>query len=265
MASLDALLTFVDPAGLPPDRESRVASAGRGPYSRTEFRAGLREYAGRRVFTLAGIGAGNTVVVGNRLAESEWAALWDLVKERTGQQLFVFSQEMYLAYLVSGRNPFDEGVADMFVEGHAALTTISEKWVDWDTGVVGVPSKKPGVLGPFAGESVLSLNGYWSTLPTAERRSALRTIYEAQAKDLEWPSRQARQFGGDGHSGTRLEIMLHLIRFQVEMNLRRAKKHGRPTPECVTVWTSDLEWMFKEFYKKGRHNFEWKTAQIRPL
>ena len=267
MSQLANLMLLIDPEGAPASRKERLAAVGRGPYLRKDFNEAVHRYAGGRVFTLKALETGSAVVVGDLLSPAEWVAFWNLVKQRPGEPLRVYSQEMYIAYLLTGTDLFEEDpdLLSAFAEGHRALTTINESWTDWRTGIC--PDPSADATGQMAGRKAgfLSLNGYTTRPSAVERQRVLRACYEGGQRTLKWPAPPPddRADAGSGRSGDRLQYIHDLLLAFIELRTRMANKQGKATPKCVSVWKADHEWMRAEFYMKDKHNFDWKRALIR--
>lgn len=112
-----------------------VSTMGSGPFPETEFDAFLRRL-GVEPYT---VGGGTEILV---LGEEQWSAetLNNLLSERAGKTLRVYSQEMFLTFVLSGADPLDEDedLLRGFGEGHPALEHLSSAGFHWPiTTVVG--------------------------------------------------------------------------------------------------------------------------------
>jgi hypothetical protein len=267
MSQLANLMLLINSEGAPASRKERLASVGRGPYSRKDFNEAVNRYSGGRVFTLKALDTGSAVVVGDLLSAVEWDAFWELVERRPGEPLRVYSQEMYVGYLLTGTDVFedDPDLLSVYAEGHRALTAIMARWTDWRTGICPDPSDDATGNMTVRKAGFLSLNGYTTRLSAAERQRVLGVCYESGQRALIWPASPPddRTAAGSGRSGARLQYIHDLILGFIELRTRMANKQGKAIPKCVTVWTTDHEWMRDKFYVKGTHNFDWKSARIR--
>jgi hypothetical protein len=127
----DWLCHNVDPAAI---GLKAVSTSGSGPFEEAEFDDFLR----RSGITPRTIASGTKVLVIGRREWSE-SALRTLIKARSGMKLRVYSQEMFIAFLLTGNDPLDSpsDVVERWGKGHPALTFLSEVvGFDWPTTVV---------------------------------------------------------------------------------------------------------------------------------
>src|SRR5215213_1780996 len=115
----DAVLKvwFFESFPTPPIKEDGIATMGSGPFEEAD----LDDFLYERGLGIYIPGADTELLVVGREGWSE-DALEDLLEMRAGKTLKVYSQEMFLAFWASGRDPFDDAeVARRFGEGHPAL------------------------------------------------------------------------------------------------------------------------------------------------
>ncbi len=259
-----ALLKFVAPDGQVSKRRDRLVSAGTGPYTRKTFNASVTNHTGRRVFRLDNIGDGEIIIVGSRLSESERDELREIIKAKEGEPLLVYSQEMFIAFILSGRCPFEEGRADEFADGHATLEWLKSEWVEWPEGY-SPPGEVPLIKGPWPQIGLLKACGYSTDLTKEERRSVLSHVYSTPLSKL--PSVDSPEYmkGWGAHSsGTRLQKIANSVHAFAALRHKQDVAGGlRKVSKPVAAWTADLDWMREHLYV-GLHKFDWPRAIVAP-
>jgi len=232
-----------------------VATSGSGPFQEGEFDDFLR----RLQIEPRGIAAGTRVLVVGRRDWSE-NSLKNLIRQRSGQRLWVYSQEMLIAYLATGIDPLtaSEDVVERFGRGHPALVYLSEiAGFDWPTTVIsgGGGSEldanwlEKGFL-KFVGYTVGRSGG-----TEEERREALAKAYRATRLPAFFPA-EYRSEWGSRRSSVRLSKMANSI----ATFCKHAKRRPR-TEIAVAEWEEDLDWL-KVTYYDGRYSFEWPSTAV---
>jgi hypothetical protein len=194
------------------------------------------------------------------IGREEWREedLEELLDKRAGKALKVYSQEMFLSYWASGRDPFeDEKIARKFGEGHPALEFLSNVGFDWPKTLVA------GGDGDFNEElpsvGVLKHSGYTvgkSGLDERERREVLRYVYSSQLPVV--VSVSYMEEWGKPKSKERLQKMAN----SVATFCRNEKRKSRPSLLAISDWEDDLQWLHKTFYS-GRFMFQWPSVSGR--
>ena len=125
----------------------RIGTVGSSPFEETEFDNFLKEF-GFEIF--APSEKLNVLIIGR----SDWEekALHEVIESRRGRELRVYSQEMLLSYLGSGKDLLDyPEVSTGFSEGHPALEHIVEWGFDW-------PNSR--IVPPFQSSGGVSIKGW---------------------------------------------------------------------------------------------------------
>ena len=241
----------VDASGLFP---LGVATLGSGPFNEDDFdiflgRLGIEVYA-----TLPYL---NVLVVGQQDWEED--QLNDAINARRGKELRVYSQEMFLALLRTGKDPLDSPViAIHFGKGHPALEYIKEWGFDWPNARI-VPVSSGVIATPRLREnSPLTIFGYKAGKTGKSKEERLNSLTRVFYADFNANPRLAEflpDWGGP-KSGTRLEKIAE----RVAMNIDPLSAGGR-RPEAVKDWLEDLEWLRTTFYD-GKHTFGWPSPNV---
>lgn len=239
-----------------------LSLTGEWPWSDQQIRE-LMEGAGFSLWKLPDVDVDH-VIVGRR----SWdvSAIEEQIEARQGRRLRIYSQEMWFAKLVTGRDPFDSGDHDLlmaFAKGHPALEYLIRRdtpWPDVSTGelVVGDGVFTEGI--EFGVNSPLRNFGYQvglsSGLSVAERRALLVKFLEA--KDLPFDgdaSDEYRSHWGRPRSVQRLFRVASHIRWLIGW---QGKSPNRA--QANQDWRSDLQWLKKTYYKPDLHRFRWPTT-----
>ena len=235
--------------------EDEIYTHGSGPFEEYEFDAFLRQFGIRIVEPSTDL---TTLVIGQKEWDSE--VLSEIIEARRGQHLLVYSQEMLLALLSTGKDPLDSPrIARAFGEGHPVLKYIQDWGFDW-------PNAKstfvPGASGDvetvdWEGESLLKLMGYTAGAKGRDqgmRREILRRAFLENPPSVS-DTQYLNQWAEPG-SGTRLYKMAE--RITLNINLQTPKPQLQ---EAVRHWREDLAWLRSEFYD-GKHTFHWPYPNV---
>lgn len=204
--------------------------------------------------------SGKTVIVG----QAGWSGnqLQNLIAERVGQTLKVYSQEMFLSYLLTGNDPFNGSreLLDRFSEGHPALEYLSELGFDWpstfvsgggDTELYEADWPKVGLL-KHMGYKV----GNGGIKKVKQRQKILKKVYVSSDLPVV-KSRSYMDEWGKAKSCKRLQKMANSLATFYK-NARR--RHDPPTL-AICHWKTDLDWIHEEFYR-GHCSFSWPSTYV---
>ncbi len=105
-----------------------------------------------------------------------------MLELRNGQTLKIYSQEMFLSFLISGDDPFERGrsILEEFAEGHPALQYLSKLGFDWPTTFVTSSERSVDLSLDLPKNGVLGLLGYHvgqSGVPAKKRRLILSEVF----------------------------------------------------------------------------------------
>lgn len=232
---------------------------GEGPWSDHQIRE-LMEGAGFSLWMLPDTDVEH-VVVGRHSWDAD--ALEQQIEAMEGTRLRIYSQEMWFAKLVTGRDPFDSGDHDLlmaFAIGHPALEHLIERDAPWpevssDDLVVGDGVSTEGF--EFGVNSPLHNFGYQvglsSWLSVSQRRGLLTKFLEA--KELTFDGKataEYRSHWGRPRSVQRLFRIASHIRWLI---LWQGKSPSRM--QANEDWRGDLQWLKKTYYKPKLHKFHW--------
>jgi hypothetical protein len=185
---------------------------------------------------------------------------------REGKSLRVYSQELLLAALITGRDPLedpDAEVLESFRRGHPALEFLAQSELEWpsvlaaDTSVIdGTSIESLGVT-----ESPLRALGYvvgeTKGLSRKERHQILQQAFEDES--LPWVESDAyMEKWGTARSHQRLwRIAFHLATL-----LNGPVGRDRRKPQTRTDWIEDLDWLRDRFYRSRRFRFRWPDVSL---
>ncbi len=196
------------------------------------------------------------------------AALLTHIEARTGQELRIYSQEMWFAAMATGRDPFDAdnpGLLKAFADGHNALQFLIGQEMPWPN----VSDQSGGEVTPIGNselgvlESPMHLMDYrvGKTSPhsDSERRQILDAIF--CSKKLPFGSdcsADYRSNWGTPKSAQRLYRMANHIKYIVE------GPNGSDYRKLVARqdWLKDLAWLKKTYFRKTVHAFKWPDTRV---
>jgi len=202
------------------------------------------------------------------LGKQGWSEkeLIDKIKRSDRTLLQFYSQEMFVAKLVTNRDPFDTGDQELFeafAKGHSGLEFLLGFLNDyWDQ-----PWPYPAEdndQGSWDGnwsdfgvsESPLHLAGYQvgatSKLSVYDRRQILRSCYLNELKFArDSTADYQKQWGKSGTPKRLFRIAQHL------KQLADGQGRDHRKSEAQKDWINDLEWLRKEIYIKSGSKFKW--------
>ena len=193
------------------------------------------------------------------LGKEGWEEDVDIfIEGMKGKKLKVYSQEMAVAYYLTGRDPYDSGILEEFGAGHPGLEYLMEWGFEWPktTVVPSINSKGPtDTSWPQVG--VLKCMGYTvgkRGLSVAARRLILENAYKGSIPNVQ--SKEHMEEWGETSTNRRLKKMANAI-------ASFAKNHKRkqvPSFEAIEDWQEDLQWLKNSFY---RGNFQWPSTEVR--
>lgn len=198
----------------------------------------------------------------------DWSAteLRNLIDARQGLPLRIYSQEMFLVKLATGRDPFDANDPDLleaFAEDHPALQflmSLPDPWPEiTDTTSAEVSIVEPGNYGGVK-QSPLNLLDYHAGVKANQsastRRSILVKCFEAQK--LPFSSDSSKEYiaqWGRGCSAQRLyRIALHLKILADGQGKDSRKQQAR------LDWVNDSKWLKDKFFAKYKRSFKWPES-----
>lgn len=235
-----------------------VVTIGSGPYQENIFDHLLLQ-KGIRVFR-SGSEDVSVLIIGR----DEWseAEINDHLELYAGKHLKVYSQEMFLAFMAIGLDPYgDRNLLMEFGQGHPALEYLSESGFDWVNTQI-IPSKwsaEVGDLDLWPKQSPLKLMGYTvgtNGLAEGARRRILNSAFKGdlpKAHSLEY----MEKWGEPKTSGRLQQIAKEIASF-----VKLHKRQRTPPLAAIEHWEEDLDWLKAEFYHGG-YRFSWPSTYVR--
>ncbi len=179
-----------------------------------------------------------------------------------GETLRIYSQEMFLAKLMTGRDPFDSNNEELllaFAKGHPALEFLLKQSDPWPTICEGNNRPIDPVSNDDYGvaETPLHLLGYHvgatSHLTERQRREILTECFKSRNLEFTIESSDDYQLKwGRGSSAQRLYRMAIHIKWLAEGQGKDPRK-----PQARLDWVNDLEWLRKTFHQSMKSRFKW--------
>jgi hypothetical protein len=255
---LDWVLARASVASIGMKVRDRMGCTGTGPYQPKPFNA-LLERLGISPDPMPDPHVSHVLV-----GREGWSKdLLDLqVDQRRGSTLRVYSQEMLLAALVTGRDPLEEGgedLLDAFKSANGALQYLAAEGLFWP----GAQVQKE--IGPVIGEvdgvedSPLHAMGYSvepaSPATVSQRREMLRLAFETD--QLPWVHSQ-ESWGRPGMPKRLWRIANHLA------TLIWFQGSGPGKAMVRAHWAADLAWLHETIYHKQQFKFVWPKVPVKP-
>jgi hypothetical protein len=235
-----------------------LGCAGEGPWAEALLTQALQDI-GYEFWTLPDVDLRHLIV-----GRKDWTkeALIEQIDAVDGEPLRVYSQEMFLAKLMTGRDPFDANDADLllaFAKGHPALEFLLSLPEPWPTVSEGNGGSIDEVDGDDYGvaETPLHLLGYHvgatSQLTVSERRELLTECFKTHTLEFtEESGEDYKRKWGRGGSAQRLYRMAVHIKWLADGQGKDPRK-----PQARLDWINDLEWLRKTFHGSSKRRFEW--------
>lgn len=238
-----------------------IVTLGSGPFNQEDF----DEFLESKGIQLRSLKSDVDILV---IGQFDWDGedLDDHIESRKGKNLYVYSQEMFLAFLSSSINPYDnkyynEEVLLSFGDEHPGLLHLQEWGFDWPrTSIVQVNGggrlvgtdiwPQVGLLKHMGYHVGINAPFWW------EREEILRIIFTSSIPNV--ISRDyMEQWGTPGSSERLLKLANSIASFA-----RIAKRKSDSPLRAVEDWERDLDWLKKTFYH-GRFTFPWPTTFVR--
>lgn len=235
-----------------------LGSIGEGPWSETPLTEALQDI-GYEFWPLPDVDLRH-LIVGRKGWTKE--ALIEQIDAVDGEPLRVYSQEMFLAKLMTGRDPFDSNDEDLllaFAKGHPALEFLLTLPVPWPTVSEGDGGSIDEVDGDDYGVAATPLHllgyhvGATSQLTLHERRELLTECFKTNSLEFtEESDEDYKRKWGRGGSAQRLYRMAVHIKWLADGQGKDPRK-----PQARLDWINDLEWLRKTFHSSIKRRFEW--------
>ncbi len=194
-----------------------------------------------------------------------WSApdLRNLIDAHQGKSLRIYSQEMFVAKLATGRDPFDAQdveLLDAFAEDHPALQflmSLPDPWPDiTDTSSAEVTLVPPGSYGGVT-QSPLNILDYHAGVTANQSAATRRNILEQclGSRHLPFSDDSSADYiaqWGRSNSAQRLyRIALHLKILAEGQGKDPRKQQAR------LDWISDSKWLKENYFSKYKRSFSW--------
>jgi hypothetical protein len=190
-------------------------------------------------------------------------AIKALLDDRRGTVLRICSQEMILAWSLTGVDPNARAdTARSFIEGHPALEAIATYLNDDWPGTDPLPRRGNGEAEFDAPEKgPLKRLGYEvgkTGARTSVRQRALRKAFNLAPADLPgtYPHDYLADWGA-AESSKRLEKIANSL----ASNCRTARKRSTDMSAAIDDWERDLDWLRREFYNPLTFSFRWPDTR----
>jgi len=233
-----------------------VATTGSGPFEEGDFDQLLRSVG---IGPCDAGGDDEFLIVGREGWNAE--AISRQIDFRRGRRLKVYSQEMLLSLLISGRDPFeDRWILQHFGEGHPALDYLMECGFDWPKTSI-VPALIPMEQEESDGSPETGLLGYLGYKTGARgvsrwhRQKILEQAFTC-GRPTNIPVENAEEWG-EPDSSQRLQKMANSI----ASFTRNAKRKDHPPEKAIEDWEEDLDWPAEEYYH-GFFTFQWPSTEV---
>lgn len=202
------------------------------------------------------------------VGRDDWSqeVLDELIDSHDGKELRIYSQEMFVSWMLTGKDPFDGGIDVLaaFRIGHPALEYLSQGWPGWVTSMVSPDRGRhvpPEQIEISRDKGLLAYMGYkvgktGEAEPT--RHQILQEVFCLDLTDFHEISDVAYlQEWGSPRSGDRLHKMANSI----ATFCRNQRQKNNASAEAIADWEADLTWLRTTYYK-GVMRFCWPHTDV---
>lgn len=237
---------------------NQISITGSGPYSEGDFRKLVLML---RIDPYGLEKALYRIVIGREKWDKE--SLLEVIDSRKGKYLKVYSQEMFVKYVVSGRDPFEDKLyLRKTGKDHPALVFLSDLGFDWPSTKVSLDGrpKPPPDSQDWPKVGLLKHVGYrvgTEGKKKSRRRDILREVFISTDLPKVRLPEHMREWG-HAKSNVRLEKLANCI----ATFCRNAKRNQSSNYSlAIDHWESDLKWLRSNFYS-GRFSFKWPNTWV---
>lgn len=231
-----------------------LSLVGDGPWSRDDM-VPVMEDLGYSLWPLPDQDLAHVVVGRSGWDGDDLAAQVDV---RGEDGIRIYSHEMWLAKLLTGRDPFDSGDLELmaaFAEGHDALQFLMG--ITWPWPTTGDDGEDGGGDVPEMGRSPLHFFGYHvgktSRLSPKERRDVLAKFLDAKKIDFDEDATiRYRQAWGRPGGPTRLLQMARHLKWLIETQGRQDRMS-----QADQDWRDDMAWLKATYYRGMKKRLPW--------
>lgn len=231
--------------------------SGNGPWPDQFFESNLQEI-GYLFYQLPDPDLEHLIVGRKAWSKSD---LLNQIDASQGKTLRIYSQEMFFAKLVTGKDPFDsqdESLLEAFAEDHPALQflmTLPESWPNL-TSLKNEEIREVSENDFGVSESPLRILGYKvgssSSLTLNERRKIISQCFEAKRLDFSDDSSDDYIANWGRASGAQ-----RLYRIAIHLKSQADGRSGIRSPQARQDWSSDLKWLKNKYYDNFKTKFTW--------
>lgn len=229
-----------------------VGIQGNGPWSVIEF----QEFLTEKDFSILNITDPGVqyLILGARNIDEEELSQQITTSIEEGFDLYIFTQELFLAWLITGENPLEvwaeKDLLESVVEHESLQYLIDSTEFPWPQLVEHASMNKSYEVktfewdGALSDESPLRKLGYSvqaDMLTIQERRAILKNAYTTSALNKFLNNSHDLERWGQPNTAQRLYAMSSLITWL-------ANFQGSTKPAARQKWISDLSWLKEAFY-----------------
>jgi hypothetical protein len=233
----------------------QVVTTGSGPFNESEFDEFLKTNNIQAYEPGADI---EVVIVGSDSCNQELLA--KMIELRIGHNLKIYSQEMFMTFIMTGVDPFLGGrdILREYAKSHSTLEYLLEYGFDWPSTHV-IKSLNSGTDDVERQEiSPLKAKGYTvgkNGLPENVRHRILNETFSATNQQLgQLVSNYPIKEWGDDNTPARLYKMANHIASLIRNTKRRKASN---MDQAIEDWDSDLEWLKISYYDRLGFSFQW--------
>lgn len=237
----------------------QIICLGGGPFDADAFSDFLQE---RGLQIVEKESASGVVVLGREGWDED--EIDDVIDRHVGRSLRIYSQEMLVAALANGEDPFFGGefVLAAFKAGHPGLEFLSEGWPGWVQAWV-TEDRSPTSASTFDGEfhqeeSPIHLMGYKvgnNGIDPEARQDILSRAFHGHLP-IVGPPGYMQKWGEPG-SPTRLRQIAE----NIASYCRNARRRSSSMEQAIADWEVDLQWLKETFYH-GHMRFHWPDTTV---
>jgi hypothetical protein len=233
--------------------EISVVTTGSGPFDECEFDDFLKVYGITPCKPNPDL---EYLIVGHE----DWNedVIVEMLWQKRKKRLKIYSQEMFLSYLLTGVDPYDEdaNLFSKFIESHSIYEFVNTYGFKWPTTDVIIGDGTHTFDGNAPAKGFLGYLGYKVGLNGSKKSQRYLALERALTENLPhgiFDNYYIMQWGNP-NTAKRLQKMAN----NIATFCRNMKRRNNPNDQdAIDDWESDLNWLKTNFYQKSRYEFEW--------
>jgi hypothetical protein len=234
-----------------------VITTGAGPFDENEFDDFLNHFKITSCIPSEDI---EILIVG--MEEWDESIIKDTLNLKENSTLKVYSQEMFLTFMLTGIDPYDSeyNILEEFTKEHPVFQYLFSYGFDWPSTFVNINENNTSLIPDWPSKGFLGWLDYRvgrSGHKISKRHKILeQALYDKLPSAL--PKSYSEGWGDPGSAERLMKIANSIASF-----CRNAKRRQNSNTEiAIQDWESDLEWLKDQYYLPSNLDFKWPNTNF---